>query len=142
MLRRTAHRSRTGSGWLLGGQPAGQAEDGNPGTAQTSLPEPAPAAQRTFGRSWGRYPLRKPSLCTIRAHARPRKKPRAPLRYALSKNISRKGPQNCRSLGFARDDKGDNGRSVECRAYGARIILDRFPALPGWADVLRAALRA
>jgi hypothetical protein len=27
-------------------------------------------------------------------------------RYALWKNISRKGPRNCRSLGFARDDKG------------------------------------
>jgi hypothetical protein len=24
-----------------------------------------------------------------------------------SKNISRKGPRNCRSLGFARDDKGE-----------------------------------
>jgi hypothetical protein len=31
----------------------------------------------------------------------------SPLRYALSKNISRKGPQNRRSLGFARDDKGE-----------------------------------
>jgi hypothetical protein len=27
------------------------------------------------------------------------------LRHWLSKNISRKGPRNCRSLGFARDDK-------------------------------------
>ena len=31
----------------------------------------------------------------------------SPLRYAPAKNISRKGPQNCRSLGFARDDKGE-----------------------------------
>jgi hypothetical protein len=30
----------------------------------------------------------------------------SPLRYALPKNISKKGPQNCRSLGYARDDKG------------------------------------
>jgi hypothetical protein len=28
-------------------------------------------------------------------------------RYALSKNIPRKGPRNCGSLGFARDDKGE-----------------------------------
>jgi hypothetical protein len=32
---------------------------------------------------------------------------------------------------------------VECRAYGARILFDiDFPALPGWADVWRSALRA
>jgi hypothetical protein len=27
--------------------------------------------------------------------------------YALSRNISKKGPRNCRSLGYARDDKGE-----------------------------------
>jgi hypothetical protein len=32
---------------------------------------------------------------------------------ALSKNISRKGPRNCRSLGFARDDKGKGDLSME-----------------------------
>src|ERR1700676_4926552 len=35
------------------------------------------------------------------------------------------------------------GRSVECRADGARILFGiDFPALPGWADVWRSALRA
>jgi hypothetical protein len=29
--------------------------------------------------------------------------------YARSKNISSKGPLNCRSLGCARDDKGEGG---------------------------------
>jgi hypothetical protein len=43
-----------------------------------------------------------------------KKKPQiSPLRYALSKNISTKGPQNCRSLGFARDDKGKGDGSIE-----------------------------
>jgi hypothetical protein len=27
----------------------------------------------------------------------------------FGKNISRKGPRNCRSLGYARDDKGESG---------------------------------
>jgi hypothetical protein len=31
---------------------------------------------------------------------------------------------------------------LKCRAYGARIILIDTPALPGWADVWRSALRA
>jgi hypothetical protein len=43
-----------------------------------------------------------------------KKKPQvSPLRYALSKNISTKGPRNCRSLGFARDDKGKGDGSME-----------------------------
>ena len=29
----------------------------------------------------------------------------------MSKNISRKGPRNCRSLGCARDDKGESDAS-------------------------------
>ena len=33
--------------------------------------------------------------------------------YAPSKNISRKGPRNCRSLGCARDDKGEGYASIE-----------------------------
>ncbi len=33
--------------------------------------------------------------------------------HALSKNISRTSLQNCRSLGFARDDKGKGGASIE-----------------------------
>ena len=32
---------------------------------------------------------------------------------ALSKNISRKGPRNCRSLDCARDDKGEGDASME-----------------------------
>ena len=35
-----------------------------------------------------------------------------------------------------------NDTSVQCRAYGARILWLEFPALPGWADVWRPALRA
>ena len=50
----------------------------------------------------------------------------SPFGYALSKNISTKGPLNCRSLGCARDDKGEGGwqrrtllRSKEnCRFLG------------------------
>jgi hypothetical protein len=36
-----------------------------------------------------------------------------------TKHISKKGPQNRRSLGFARDDKGEDGDSIEggCRKY-------------------------
>jgi hypothetical protein len=30
-----------------------------------------------------------------------------------SKNISTRGPLNCRSLGSARDDKGEGGASME-----------------------------
>jgi hypothetical protein len=33
--------------------------------------------------------------------------------YYVEKNISRNGPLNRRSLGFARDDKGDGGVSIE-----------------------------
>jgi len=38
-----------------------------------------------------------------------RPKPMTP----LSKNISRNGPRNCRSLGYARDDKGKDDASME-----------------------------
>jgi hydrogenase maturation protease len=34
-------------------------------------------------------------------------------RIALSKNISRTSPLNCRSLGYARDDKGKGGAFIE-----------------------------
>jgi hypothetical protein len=37
----------------------------------------------------------------------------AEIRVAPSKNISKKGPRNCRSLGCARDDKGESGASIE-----------------------------
>src|SRR6201999_2741646 len=48
-----------------------------------------------------------------------------------------------RFLGCSPTDTGDSRRSVECRAYGARILFGiEFPALPGWADVWRSALRA
>jgi hypothetical protein len=45
-----------------------------------------------------------------------------PLRYALSKNISKSGPRNCRSLGFARDDKGEGDASMKsgCWTKGVR----------------------
>ena len=33
------------------------------------------------------------------------------------KNISRKGPRNCRSLGFARDDKGEGDASIRIRCW-------------------------
>jgi len=34
-------------------------------------------------------------------------------------------------------------RQVQCRAYSARVLFGiDFPALPGWADVWRSALRA
>jgi hypothetical protein len=44
---------------------------------------------------------------------------------ALSKNISKKGPRNCRSLGFARDDKGKGDASMEsgCWTEGVFITL-------------------
>src|SRR5450631_4457888 len=35
-----------------------------------------------------------------------------------SKNISRRGPQNCRSLGFARDDKGEGGLQSRSASSG------------------------
>jgi hypothetical protein len=35
----------------------------------------------------------------------------------LKKNIPTKGPQNRRSLGIARDDKGKGGGSVECGCW-------------------------
>src|SRR5450755_2772675 len=52
---------------------------------------------RTLLRTWGTRPI-PPTLAMTRA---------------LSKNISKKGPRNCRSLGFARDDKGEGDLSVE-----------------------------
>jgi hypothetical protein len=47
-----------------------------------------------------------------------------PLRCALWKNISKKGPQNRRSLGFARDDK--KGRAVERKGQllKERAVID------------------
>jgi hypothetical protein len=45
----------------------------------------------------------------------------SPLRYALSKNISTKGPRNCRSLGYARDDKGKGHRSIEGGCWTRRF---------------------
>jgi len=49
---------------------------------------------------------------------------------ALSKNISRKGPRNCRSLGCARDDKGESDASIESSCWtGASVVEDlRFPS--------------
>jgi hypothetical protein len=36
------------------------------------------------------------------------------LKLALSKNISRNSPRNCRSLGCARDDKAEGRASIRC----------------------------
>jgi hypothetical protein len=52
----------------------------------------------------------------------------SPLRYALSKNISTRGPLNCRSLGFARDDKGESGASMESSCRIEAVFHDL-----GWA---------
>ena len=38
------------------------------------------------------------------------------IRFLGFENISRKGPLDCRSLGFARDDKGEGRGSVD-RSY-------------------------
>ena len=42
--------------------------------------------------------------------------------YGCPKHIPKKGPLNRRSLGFARDDKGEDGASIEgsCRRYVAK----------------------
>jgi hypothetical protein len=48
--------------------------------------------------------------------------------YALSKNISRKGPRNCRSLGCARDDKGKGNASMESGCW-TKCVLHHL----GWA---------
>ena len=37
--------------------------------------------------------------------------------HSVGKNISRNGPRNCRSLGYARDDKGEAQRS-----HGERLL--------------------
>jgi len=44
-------------------------------------------------------------------------------------NFSRNGPHNCRSLGYARDDKGDGGASIES---GCRIYLMMNSAVAEW----------
>jgi hypothetical protein len=48
----------------------------------------------------------------------------------LSKNISRKGPRNCRSLGFARDDKGKGNRSIKSGCLLSEAALHGSAALP------------
>jgi hypothetical protein len=48
-----------------------------------------------------------------------------------SKNISKKGPRNCRSLGFARDDKGeDDGFIKSSRWTEAFFITLGVPQAP------------
>jgi hypothetical protein len=42
-------------------------------------------------------------------------------RHAPSKNISKKGPANCRSLGCARDDKGEGDASMESGCAEASV---------------------
>ena len=52
-----------------------------------------------------------------------------PLRYALSKNTSTKGPLNRRSLGFARDDKVEGSAPMESSCCMRAVFH-----LLGWAD--------
>jgi hypothetical protein len=52
----------------------------------------------------------------------------SPLRCALSKNISTRGPLNRRSLGFARDDKGEGGAPMKS-SCGIEAVFH----LLGWA---------
>ncbi len=42
---------------------------------------------------------------------------------APSKNISRKGPRNCRSLGFARDDKGKGDGSIKSGCWTEAFFI-------------------
>jgi hypothetical protein len=52
------------------------------------------------------------------------KKPQiSPLRCALWKNISTKGPLNCRFLGFARDDKGKGNGSIESGCWTEAFFI-------------------
>jgi hypothetical protein len=44
-------------------------------------------------------------------------------RQVLSKNISTKGPRNCRSLGFARDDKGKDNGCIKSGCWVEAITL-------------------
>src|SRR5271163_4210824 len=50
---------------------------------------------------------------------------------SLSKNISRNGPRNCRSLGVARDDKGEGDASMEsdCWTEGGNLMRVEGPAV-------------
>ena len=60
----------------------------------------------------------------LRSHGKPGQAGQA-LHFAPSKNISRKGPRNCRSLGCARDDKGEDDASLEsgCWTEGVFHLL-------------------
>ena len=51
--------------------------------------------------------------------------PQIPFDFAPSKNIPKKGPRNCRSLGCARDDKGEGDASMEsgCWTEGVFHLL-------------------
>jgi hypothetical protein len=45
------------------------------------------------------------------------------LRHAPSENTSTKGPQNCRSLGFARDDKGKGNGCIESGGWTEAFFI-------------------
>jgi hypothetical protein len=47
--------------------------------------------------------------------------------YARSKNIFRKGPWNCRSLGFARDDKGMGNGSIKSGCWIETSAAGKLP---------------
>jgi hypothetical protein len=51
------------------------------------------------------------------------------IRYALSKNIPRNGPRNCRSLGYARDDKGEGNASMKSGCW-TDVVFHHL----GWAE--------
>jgi hypothetical protein len=40
--------------------------------------------------------------------------------------VIRRGPRNCRSLGFARDDKGDGGASIGVMAVMTKLAADKL----------------
>jgi len=72
-------------------------------------------------------------------NSRKGKKQQVPYATLCRKNISRNGPRNCRSLGFARDDKGEGGASNGERWPDRRRFLspcrtERVFHHLGWAD--------
>jgi hypothetical protein len=53
----------------------------------------------------------------------PQLAPQAPTRYTLEKNIPKKGPLNRRSLGCARDDKGEDSASMESGCCTGTVLI-------------------
>jgi len=55
-------------------------------------------------------------------NSRKGKKQQVPYATLCRKNISRNGPRNCRSLGSARDDKGEGGASMKSGGRTERVF--------------------